>query len=70
MIFYISLTLFIRGFNLLERRVNNLNFLDVTKIVDNIIEFNWFYKPLPIFSGRYLNFHFLHPFRNMVLLLG
>jgi len=44
----------------MERGVNNLNFLDVTiKIVSNIIEFDWFYKPT--FSGRYLNFRFLHP---------
>jgi len=43
----------------MERKVNSLNFLDVMiKIVDNIIEFDWFHKPT--FSGRYLNFHSLH----------
>jgi len=37
-----------------------LDFLDVTiKIINNSIEFDWFYKP--IFSGRYLNFLSLHP---------
>jgi len=44
----------------MERKFNNLNFLDVTiKIINNIIEFDWFHKPT--FSGRYLNFHSLHP---------
>jgi len=44
----------------MEREVNNLNFLDVMiKVVDNIIVFDWFHKPT--FSGRYLNFHSLHP---------
>jgi len=44
----------------MKRGVNNLNFLDVMiKIVDNIIEFDWFHKL--IFSTSYLNFHSLHP---------
>jgi len=40
---------------------NILNFLDVIiKIINNIIEFDWFHKSM--FSERYLNFFSLHLF--------
>jgi len=43
--------------------------LSVTiKIVDNIIEFDWFHKPT--FFGRYLNFHSLHLIQKRDTIIG